>query len=322
MVEHIASLPHRETATRGGNTMSHEMREFRFSRVPCEAKDFNTGRCRIAPKLMEEIGGILNSHVQIATESEITFCNLWPRSDGQEHVIQFDTLVTLPNREKGNQSGDAFPKKNIPLKSVTVIKPLEAKCVVTELTLTNLADEIDGEYVQDSIGEKVLQRLLKGCVVVKGCEIRPKELRNIPKSSRGIAKVLVISTEPMTRSVKDTAVLINERTQISVRSVKRGEILQSNDNMQVLAGLDDISRELREILSYPFQYPDCFDCLGLQCPKGILLQGAPGVGKTLLVKTVTSQCNAQLVTLNGTDIFGPHQGESEENLRKIFENAR
>lgn len=275
----------------------------------------------MAPKLIEEIGGILNSHVKIATESEITFCKLWPRSDGQEHVIQYDTLVTVPNSKKGNQSGYAFPKKNIPLKSITVIKPLQAKCVVTEVTLANLEDEIDDEYVQDGIREKVLQRLLKGCVVVKGCEIRPKVLRNIPKSSRGIAKVLVISTEPVTRSVKDTAVLINERTQISVRSVKRGEILQSS-NMQVLAGLDDISRELREILSYPFQYPDCFDCLGLQCPKGILLQGAPGVGKTLLVKTVASQCNAQLVTLNGTDIFGPHQGESEENLKKIFENAR
>jgi len=76
------------------------------------------------------------------------------------------------------------------------------------------------------------------------------------------------------------------------------------------------------VLSYPFQYPKCFSHLRLECPKGILLQGAPGVGKTLLVKSVASQCSAQLITLNSTDVFGPHPGESEENLRKTFEIAR
>jgi len=76
------------------------------------------------------------------------------------------------------------------------------------------------------------------------------------------------------------------------------------------------------VLSYPFQYPKCFSHLRLECPKGILLQGAPGVGKTLLVKSVASQCSAQLITLNGTDVFGPHPGEREENLRKTFEIAR
>jgi len=116
-------------------------------------------------------------------------------------------------------------------------------------------------------------------------------------------------------------VKVTDKTKIIVQSVSRGCELQ-NKNNEILAGLDDAVRELQEVLSYPFQYPKCFGHLGLERPKGILLQGAPGVGKTLLIKSVTAQCSAQLITLNGTDVFGSHPGESEENLRKTFEIAR
>ena len=114
---------------------------------------------------------------------------------------------------------------------------------------------------------------------------------------------------------------VTDKTKIIFESIRRGSELE-NENNKILTGLDDTVKELQEVLNYPFQYPKCFDHLGLDCPKGILLQGAPGVGKTLLVKSVTSQCNVQLITLNGTDVFGPHPGESEENLRKTFKIAR
>ena len=107
---------------------------------------------------------------------------------------------------------------------------------------------------------------------------------------------------------------VTDETQIIVQSVSRGSELE-NKNSEIPAGLDDAVRELQEVLSYPFQYPKCFGHLGLECacPKGILLEGAPGVGKTVLVKSVTAQCSAQLITLNSTDVFGAHPGESEEN---------
>ena len=132
---------------------------------------------------------------------------------------------------------------------------------------------------------------------------------------------MIVSTEPSTQSLENNPVQVTDKTKILVQSIRRGSELE-NENNNILAGLDNTVRELQEVLNYPFQYPKCFDHLGLDCPKGILLQGAPGVGKTLLVKSVTSQCNAQLITLNGTDVFGPHPGESEENLRKTFEIAR
>ena len=302
--------------------MAEETTNFELNCVPCEAKDFNTARCRVAPQIIETIGGIINSPVRIATDSGFVFCSLWPRNYGPDNFVQFDSLVTLPNK-KTNRNKDSFYKKNISSNDIVIVNPVVAKTVVLSLVLSSSADDVYHGLTQSAREvkrERMSRSLLRSCVVMKGCFIQPKECRNIHNSTKGIIKILVISTEPSTQSLADKPVVVTDKTEIIIKSVRRGQSFE-NDN-QILAGLDDTAKELQEILSYPFQYPESFAQLGLECPKGILLQGAPGVGKTLLVKSVTSECNAQLITLNGTDVFGPHPGESEENLRKTFEIAR
>jgi len=215
-------------------------------------------------------------------------------------------------------------KKNISEKNIVIVEPVDAKTVVVSLFFRKGAEDFDDnltEVAREVKRERVSGYLLRGCIIMQGCVIQPKELRNNHSSSKRIAKILILSTEPSTQYLEDNPVKVTDKTKIIVQSVIR-ECELENKNNEVLAGLDDTVRELQEVLSYPFQYPKCFGHLGLECPKGILLQGAPGVGKTLLVKRVTSQCSAQLITLNGTDVFGPHPGESEENLRKTFEIAR
>ena len=68
--------------------------EFKLSCVDCEAKDFNTGRCRIAPRILEKIDGKINSPVRLTVDSGFVFCSLWPRTNGNDNVIQFDSLVS------------------------------------------------------------------------------------------------------------------------------------------------------------------------------------------------------------------------------------
>lgn len=303
------------------------MAEFELNCVVCEAKDFNTGRCRIGPRIMETIGGKISSPVRIAIESGFVFCSLWPRSTdaGNDNIIQYDSLVTLPNSEKRSKTNDIRHKKNISSKDIVIINPVDASTVVVSLFLSNSTEsDFDHNLTQvarEMKRERLARSLLRGPAIMQGCFIQPKECRNNHNSTKGIEKILVLSTEPSTQSLGDNPVRVTDRTRITIKSVRRGSFLE-NDSNQILAGLDDAARELQEVISYPFQYPECFGHLGLECPKGILLQGAPGVGKTLLVKSVTSQCNAQLITLNGTDVFAPHPGESEENLRKTFEIAR
>jgi ATP-dependent 26S proteasome regulatory subunit len=162
--------------------------------------------------------------------------------------------------------------------------------------------------------------LLKGLTVVKGCVIKPRVIRNVKNCfSKEIFSVIIENATPLNDD-GSCVVVVTENSEIHVQSVKMSNSM--DEEKSVIAGLDEASQMLKEMLKYPFEYPESFAHMNLECPKGILLQGVPGVGKTLLVRTVTGECNAQLITINGTDVFGPHSGESEDNLRKVFEKAR
>ena len=298
--------------------------EFKLSCVDCEAKDFNTGRCRLAPRILEKIDGKINSPVRLTVDSGFVFCSLWPRTNGNDNVIQFDSLVTLPNSTNTCKMNNTCHKKYISDNNIVIVETVDAKTVVVSMFFRKGAEDFDHnltEVAREMKRERVSGCLLRGCIVMQGCVIQPKEFRNNQSSSKGIANILILSTEPSTQSLEDNPVKVTDKTKIIVQSVRRGCEFEKKNN-EILAGLDDAVRELQEVLSYPFQYPKCFSHLGLESPKGILLQGAPGVGKTLLVKSVTSQYSGKLIALNGTDVFGPHPGESEENLRKTFEIAR
>ena len=304
--------------------MADELAEFELTRVPCEANDFNSARCRITPMIAEKIKGKINSPVRIAVESGFVLCSLWPRSDGINKFLQFDTLVTLRNNPRVCQINNSPIKKNISSDEIVVIETFEAKSVVISLYLSNSAEDFDHGMTQvtrENRRERISRNLLRGLAVIQGCVVEPRECRNSHSLSKKIKKIIIIATDPPTASSGNNAAKVTDKTVITVKSVRRGCYLES-ENTQILAGLDDAEKELQEVLKYPFHYPECFQHLGLECPKGILLQGAPGVGKTLLVKSVTFQCNAQLIILNGADVFGPHPGESEENLRQKFEIAR
>ncbi|KAI9013080.1 P-loop containing nucleoside triphosphate hydrolase protein [Gaertneriomyces semiglobifer] len=76
-----------------------------------------------------------------------------------------------------------------------------------------------------------------------------------------------------------------------------------------------------EIVTYPLRYPRLIAKLNVEPPKGILLHGAPGVGKTMLVRTVAQSCGAKVIIIHGPEIFSPLFGESEERLRSAFREA-
>ena len=181
--------------------------------------------------------------------------------------------------------------KNLSEKNIVIVDPVDAKTVLVSLCFRERAEDFDhnlNEVGGELKRERVCGYLLRGCIVMQGCLIQPKEFRNNQSLSEGIAKILILATKPLTQSLEDNPVKVTDKTKIIVQSFSRGCELQ-NKNNDILAGLDDTGRGLQEVLSYPFQYPNCFGHLGLECPKGILLQGAPGVGKTLLIKSATAQ---------------------------------
>ena len=88
-----------------------------------------------------------------------------------------------------------------------------------------------------------------------------------------------------------------------------------------IGGLGDQLQKVREMIELPLKHPILFRRLGIDPPRGVLLHGPPGTGKTLIAKAVASETNAHFTSINGPEIISKYYGESEKQLREIFEEA-
>ena len=89
-----------------------------------------------------------------------------------------------------------------------------------------------------------------------------------------------------------------------------------------VGGLDDAKQELKEAVEWPLKYPENFQKLGVKPPKGILLYGIPGIGKTLLAKAVASESEANFISVKGPELLSKWVGESEKGVREVFRKAK
>ena len=89
-----------------------------------------------------------------------------------------------------------------------------------------------------------------------------------------------------------------------------------------VGGLEEVKRELQEAVEWPMKYPGLYDKLGHKMPRGILLHGPSGTGKTLLAKAVATQSEANFVSVRGPELLSKWVGESERGIREIFKRAR
>ncbi|MGA2476832.1 MAG: AAA family ATPase, partial [Terriglobia bacterium] len=95
-----------------------------------------------------------------------------------------------------------------------------------------------------------------------------------------------------------------------------------NVRWQDVGGLAEIKQRLVEAVEWPLQYPDLFTRAGIRPPKGILLSGPPGCGKTLLAKAVASETKVNFISVKGPELLSKYVGESERGVREVFRKAR
>jgi transitional endoplasmic reticulum ATPase len=125
-------------------------------------------------------------------------------------------------------------------------------------------------------------------------------------------------------SLPKGAVLISNTTEV-VFNPEAVELKEEEKALEVtyedIGGLKDEVKKIREMVELPLKHPEIFERLGVDAPKGVLLHGPPGTGKTLLAKAVANETNANFILINGPEIMSKYYGQSEENLRKKFEDA-
>jgi transitional endoplasmic reticulum ATPase len=89
-----------------------------------------------------------------------------------------------------------------------------------------------------------------------------------------------------------------------------------------VGGLEDVKRQLREVVEMPIERPEAFKRMGIRAARGVLLYGPPGTGKTLLAKAVANESKANFISIKGPEIMSKWQGESERAVREAFKKAK
>jgi transitional endoplasmic reticulum ATPase len=139
-----------------------------------------------------------------------------------------------------------------------------------------------------------------------------------PSFGLGEIKLQVVSTSP------SGIVKITDLTQIELLP-EATEVTPEQNIPTVmyedLGGLKDAITKVREMIELPLKHPELFDRLGIDAPKGVLLHGPPGTGKTMLARAVANESDAYFISINGPEIMSKYYGESEKAIRDIFDDA-
>jgi transitional endoplasmic reticulum ATPase len=158
----------------------------------------------------------------------------------------------------------------------------------------------DLEYLCKEAAMKCLRRLLP--------ELNLEDEKLAPE----VLNKLVVTMADFENAVKEV-----------MPSAMREVYLESPDvPWTEIGGLEDVKRELQEAVEWPLRYPDLYAKLGHTMPKGLLLYGPSGTGKTLLAKAVATESEANFISVRGPELLSKWVGESERGIREIFRRAR
>lgn len=151
-------------------------------------------------------------------------------------------------------------------------------------------------------------------------------VQNMPPDVRQLLRAPAYALTQIRLTVASTSpkgiVHIDENTEVELRT----EFEEPRDgraavNYDDVGGMEETIQQLREMVELPLRYPELFTRLGVDPPKGVLLHGPPGTGKTWLAQAVANESDAEFFTINGPEIMGSGYGESEKRLREVFEEA-
>ncbi len=257
--------------------------------------DDGRGLARIDSKARKLLNVISGDIIEIKGKKKSTAAIVWPAHQSDEGLdfIRMDGYI---RQNAGVGIGD---------------KVFVTKADVKEATRVVLAPPPNqkpplspdfSEYAKNKLEEKPL---MKGDIV--------------PISMFGYAfSFIVVQVTPhgVARVGRDTEVIVKNEP-VSESMVKISDV-----HYEDIGGLKQEIEKIREMVELPIRYPELFERLGIEPPKGVLLYGSPGTGKTLLAKAVANESDAHFIYISGPELVSKFVGESEEKLREMFNEAK
>jgi len=136
----------------------------------------------------------------------------------------------------------------------------------------------------------------------------------------GRVDLIVVDFYPRVDAVQihvDTEIIMSEKSHKELIEIEKSRV-----SYEDIGGLEEEIQKIREMIELPIRHPELFKRIGIDPPKGVLLHGPPGTGKTLLARAVAYETDAHFITISGPEIMSKFYGQSEENLRNIFDEAK
>ncbi|WP_277541420.1 CDC48 family AAA ATPase [Haloarcula laminariae] len=275
---------------------------------PLKQKDAGRGLAAIDRAAMDEMDLENGDYIVLEGQSRAV-ARVWPGypEDDSKGIVRIDGQL---RQEAGVGIDDnvTVEKADVkPATSVTVALPqnLRVRGNVGPMIRNNLS------------GQAVTQ----GQTVPVSFGLGPLSSMSGQKIPLRIAETAPSGTVVVTDS---TEIQVSEKPAEQIREGE-GEGAASPDSPDVayedIGGLDDELEQVREMIELPMRHPELFQQLGIEPPKGVLLHGPPGTGKTLMAKAVANEIDAYFTTISGPEIMSKYYGESEEQLREVFEEA-
>ena len=262
-----------------------------------EAMPKDVGRCiaRMAPADMNELGISEGQIIEIegkgVTVARLLSCDSSLAEGGGRGFLQIDGIIR-DNAQVGIDDRVAVRKADHHFAGSITLRPLTSTAL--------LEKERDAVYMRS---------LLEGMPVRKDDRLRTNLF------GTRICDFRVVDTTP------DGTVIISKSTYVNVEKQPEGE-KKAKVSYEDIGGLGPQIQRIREMIELPLRFPQVFDRLGVQPPKGVLLYGPPGTGKTDIARAVAAETDVYFTHISGPEVIGKFYGESEERLRNVFEDAQ
>ncbi|KAK9669477.1 hypothetical protein RND81_13G133200 [Saponaria officinalis] len=296
------------------------------------------------PEIMSKMAGESESNLRKAFEEA---------EKNAPAIIFIDEIDSIaPKRDKTN--GEV--EKRIVSQLLTLMDGLKSRAHVIVMGATNRPNSIDpalrrfGRFdreidvgVPDEVGRLEILH-----IHTKNMKLAPDvNLEKVAKETHGYvgADLAALCTEAALQCIREkmnvidleddtidaevlnSMAVVNEHFQTALGSTNPSALRETvveipNCSWDDIGGLGNVKRELQETVQYPVEHPEKFEKFGMSPSKGVLVYGPPGCGKTLLAKAIAHECQANFISIKGPELLTMWFGESEANVREIFDKAR
>ncbi len=283
-----------------------------------ERGDFGRGIIRISAKDMKRIGVSEGDIIEV--EGKRKTASIAVRAYPIDVGLDIIRMDGLERRNCGGGIGEVVKVKKAEVK--------EAKAITIAPARKGIIIHMGGNLLKQNL---LMRPLMTGDIIIPNPIVQDRrsqttlfeqffgvDFGDFLFTPFGEEKFVVVNTDPkgITRVTRATDVELLPQATRPIEEEKIPEVTYED-----LGGLHEEVTKVREMIELPLKHPELFERLGIEPPKGILLHGPPGTGKTLLAKAVANESGVRFFVINGPEVMSKFYGESEENLRKIFEQA-